>query len=318
MVDTGTIPAAGKLRDEVPPGLVDDHAPARRRARSARARCTTSWASTRSTRCARRRETGGCATRRASARSSRRACSPRSRPAPPTSRRSAWSCRPALEVGEQVVEALRAHPAAMRVEIAGSARRLADSVKDLDIIATAHGPGRAGRRAAPASTRWSPRAPPARTPRAAARTTAWASTCGSSSPTSSATCCSTSPAPSEHNVALREAAVRRGLHVSEYGILDDETGETMRCATEEEVYERLGLPWIPPELREDRGELARRLRGRSRARDRRGPARRSALPHDASDGRSTIEEMARAAHRRAATSTSRSPTTRRRTASATT
>ena len=44
-----------------------------------------------------------------------------------------------------------------------------------------------------------------------------------------------------HNVALRESAVRRGLHVSEYGILDDETGETLRCATEEEVYERLGL-----------------------------------------------------------------------------
>ena len=49
--------------------------------------------------------------------------------------------------------------------------------------------------------------------------------------------------------------MRRGLHVSEYGILDDATGETMRCATEEEVYARLGLTWIPPELREDRGEL---------------------------------------------------------------
>jgi DNA polymerase (family X) len=58
-----------------------------------------------------------------------------------------------------------------------------------------------------------------------------------------------------HNVAMREAAVRRGLHVSEYGILDDATGETLRCATEEQVYERLGLPWIPPELREGRGEL---------------------------------------------------------------
>src|SRR5207237_5501960 len=65
-----------------------------------------------------------------------------------------------------------------------------------------------------------------------------------------------------HNVALRESAVRRGLHVSEYGILDDATGETIRCATEEEVYERLGLAWIPPELREGRGELeAARLGG---------------------------------------------------------
>src|SRR5204862_2831084 len=41
----------------------------------------------------------------------------------------------------------------------------------------------------------------------------------------------------------------------EYGILDDATGETVRCATEEEVYETLGLAWIPPELREGRGEL---------------------------------------------------------------
>ena len=49
--------------------------------------------------------------------------------------------------------------------------------------------------------------------------------------------------------------MRKGLHVSEYGILDDATGETTTCATEAEVYERLGLPYIEPELREDRGEL---------------------------------------------------------------
>jgi DNA polymerase (family 10) len=58
-----------------------------------------------------------------------------------------------------------------------------------------------------------------------------------------------------HNVALREASVRRGLHVSEYGILDDASGETLRCASEEEVYAKLGMAWIPPELREGRGEL---------------------------------------------------------------
>ena len=49
----------------------------------------------------------------------------------------------ALGVGEQIVGALRAHPAADRVELAGSLRRLADSVKDLDIVATAIGPRRA-------------------------------------------------------------------------------------------------------------------------------------------------------------------------------
>ena len=85
-----------------------------------------------------------------------------------------------------------------------------------------------------------------------------------------------------HNVQLREAMVRRGLHISEYGVLDDETGETTRCATEEEVYERLGLPWIPPELREGRGELEAAPKGALPSLiDVRRPARRPALPHDA-------------------------------------
>src|SRR5205823_4613942 len=59
----------------------------------------------------------------------------------------------------------------------------------------------------------------------------------------------------EHNMALRDAAVRKGLHVSEYGILDDATGETYRCATEHDVYAVLKLDYIEPELRENRGEL---------------------------------------------------------------
>ena len=81
-----------------------------------------------------------------------------------------------------------------------------------------------------------------------------------------------------HNVALRESAVRRGLHVSEYGILDDATGETLRCSTEEEVYAALGLEWIPPELREGRGELEAAARRRAARPDRaRRPARRPAL-----------------------------------------
>ena len=57
--------------------------------------------------------------------------------------------------------------------------------------------------------------------------------------------------------------MRRGLHVSEYGMLDDATGDDARCATEEEVYELLGLAYIEPELREDRGELEAAARGRA-------------------------------------------------------
>jgi DNA polymerase (family X) len=82
-------------------------------------------------------------------------------------------------------------------------------------------------------------------------------------------------------------------------VLDDATQTTHRCATEEEVYALLGLPWIPPELREDRGELA--LRDASEVprlieqTDLLGDLHMHTV---ASDGRNTIEEMARAARDR--------------------
>ena len=56
-------------------------------------------------------------------------------------------------------------------------------------------------------------------------------------------------------MAIRETAVRAGLKVSEYGIEDVATGEVFATADEAEVYKRLGMEWIPPELRENRGEL---------------------------------------------------------------
>jgi len=59
----------------------------------------------------------------------------------------------------------------------------------------------------------------------------------------------------DHNVALREAAVRAGLKVSEYGIEEVESGTVTRCRDEAAVYVRLGMDWIPPELRENRGEI---------------------------------------------------------------
>ena len=60
----------------------------------------------------------------------------------------------------------------------------------------------------------------------------------------------------EHNVALRGMALDRGLSLSEKGFKVVETGELLLDATEEAVYARLDLPWIPPELREDAGEIA--------------------------------------------------------------
>ncbi|MET9436375.1 DNA polymerase/3'-5' exonuclease PolX [Streptomyces sp. NPDC006551] len=64
-----------------------------------------------------------------------------------------------------------------------------------------------------------------------------------------------------HNIRTRELAVRHGLKLSEYGLFDVESGESVTSETEEAIYARLGLPWIPPTLREDRGEIAAGLRG---------------------------------------------------------
>ena len=58
-----------------------------------------------------------------------------------------------------------------------------------------------------------------------------------------------------HNVKLRELAVRKKLKLSEYGLFHAGTDELIVAETEEEVYGQLGLPWIPPTLREDRGEV---------------------------------------------------------------
>jgi DNA polymerase (family X) len=64
-----------------------------------------------------------------------------------------------------------------------------------------------------------------------------------------------------HNIRIREMAVRQGLKLNEYGLYVAKTGKLIVAETEEEVYERLGLPWIPPTLREDRGEIEAALEG---------------------------------------------------------
>ena len=58
-----------------------------------------------------------------------------------------------------------------------------------------------------------------------------------------------------HNIKLRGRAVKEGLKLSEYGLFEVETGKKLASRTEKEVYKALGLPWIPPTLREDRGEI---------------------------------------------------------------
>jgi DNA polymerase (family 10) len=149
---------------------------------------------------------------------------------------------------------LAEHPAALKVSIAGSARRYRETVRDLDLIATATDAGALLEAFCNAS---------------------WAVEVVAKGPTKATVVAQDGlkldlrvvPPESygnllqhftgsmEHNVALREAAVRRGLSVSEYGITEVESGDVHAFATEEEVYAFLGYEWIPPELRENRGEL---------------------------------------------------------------
>lgn len=97
-------------------------------------------------------------------------------------------------------------------------------------------------------------------------------------------------------MALRELAVRRGLHISEYGVLDDSTGETHRCATEREVYALLAMDYIEPELRENRGELEAALAGTLPDLIEQPDLRGDLHSHTtASDGTASMEEMAQGA-----------------------
>jgi len=66
----------------------------------------------------------------------------------------------------------------------------------------------------------------------------------------------------EHNVALRQRAMRRGLKLNEYGVFEEAADKQIAGATEEDVYAALDLPWIPPELREDQGEIEAAEAGR--------------------------------------------------------
>ncbi|HEV3001721.1 MAG TPA: DNA polymerase/3'-5' exonuclease PolX [Solirubrobacteraceae bacterium] len=204
----------------------------------------------------------------------------------------------ALGIGEQITSALRSLPGVDRVELAGSARRLADSVKDLDVIATASDPAKLT--AAFARLDVIESAGSAGDNAVRGRThSGLAVDVRVVEPDLFGNLLQHFTGSKDHNMQLREAMVRRGLHVSEYGVLDDATGETARCPTEHEVYERLGLPWIPPELREGRGELEAAARGELpeliEVRDLRGELHCHTV---LSDGRQTAEEMALAARDR--------------------
>ena len=201
----------------------------------------------------------------------------------------------ALAIADPLIAALRAHPASTHVELAGSARRMTDTVKDLDVIATATDP-LALAQAAAALNLVEEAATPSEAGVRLRTHTGIRVDLRIVAPDQFGNLLQHMTGSKEHNMALRDAAVRKGLHVSEYGVLDDATGETHRCATEHEVYRLLGLEYIEPELRENRGELdaaaAGTLPDLIEQQDLKGDLH---CHTTASDGTASIEEMALAA-----------------------
>ena len=207
-------------------------------------------------------------------------------------RRYLWS--EVEEVAEQLLEYLRGIPGVKRVEMAGSYRRRKETVGDLDVLAIAS----KGAGVTEAFTRFE--AVERVISRGGTRSTvilrtgmqvdlrvvpqasfgaAWHYFTGSKA----------------HNIAVRVMGVQRGLKINEYGVFD-RSGKRLGGRTEEEVYAHVDLPWIEPELRENRGELAAAAQGRLprlvTLEDLRGDLH---CHTTASDGQDDLATMARAA-----------------------
>jgi DNA polymerase (family 10) len=197
-------------------------------------------------------------------------------------------------IAEELAAALRDHPGAHRVEVAGSVRRWAETCKDIDLIATADegkdlaqfladhplvaAAGKPGKNGVRAQTHNGVSVDLRIVPPAAFGNLLQHFT-GSQA----------------HNIALREDAVKRGLSVSEHGITDTETDEVTLCETEDEVYQRLGYAYIEPELREGRGELKAAREGKLPELVEIGDIRGDLHAHTTlSDGRNSLAEMAEA------------------------
>jgi DNA polymerase (family 10) len=212
---------------------------------------------------------------------------------PDTGRRLLGDGLPAVQAA---VAELRAHPAAVAVSEAGSVRRRKETFRDLDIIATATEPAELTRYFTELD--W--------VVEVAARGDTKATVVSANGlrfdlrvvpPESFGNLLQHFTGSKDHNVAMREAAVKRGLSISEYGVTTVETGDVFATEDEDALYEFLGYQPIPPELRENDGELDAARRGELPQLVELGDVRGDLHTHTtwSSDGKNTLEEMVAAA-----------------------
>jgi DNA polymerase (family 10) len=203
-----------------------------------------------------------------------------------------------LPIAESLAADLRQSFASVEVEVAGSARRWAETCKDIDLIATADDPGTLAE--AFVSHPLAASGGSAREGGARILThNGIPAELRIVEPDAYGNLLQHFTGSAEHNVRLRERAVGMGLSVSEHGITDTETGEVSRYRTEAEVYERLGLPYIEPELREGGAEIAAASEGRLPDLIELDDIRGDLHCHTTlSDGHASLDEMAEAARAR--------------------
>ena len=200
-----------------------------------------------------------------------------------------------LPLAQQVLDALRESGLAQRLDPAGSLRRFEETIGDLDFIATAEDSS--------ALTSHFVALPIVREVlgQGPAKATVIAQNgvqldLKVVQPRDYGSLLQHFTGSKTHNIRLREFAQRQHLKVSEYGIVDERTGVDEHFATEEGVYQRLGLAYIPPELRQGFDEIERAQSGRLPRLVTRADLQGDLHAHtDESDGHNTLEEMAAAA-----------------------
>lgn len=201
----------------------------------------------------------------------------------------------AMALAEELAAALAAVPGCERCGYAGSLRRMKETIGDIDILAISSQPAAlmTALTGLPQVTRVVASGPTKTSVTTAAGLQVDLRVVP---PASWGAALQYFTGSRAHNIRTREIAVHQKLKLSEYGLFDVASGEKIVSATEEEVYERLGLPWIPPPLREDSGEIEAARRGELPVLVTEADLRGDLHTHtDLTDGLATLEEMVAAA-----------------------